>query len=156
MLINNGIKKIFYWLSGITLTALWYIFAEGWLILVVKIFGFFWGSIIVTLVTFLLACIVIHLATGSHKFTKFSEWLKEKEESLSNRAKTAVTGGKVLAVANTAIFLGPMVSAILLLMFNIEKKKVYLYSVFCSILCAVFWSGFYSGVFLGISHLLKQ
>lgn len=152
----DNLKRGIFWLGGISLTALWYILAEGWLIIVVKIFGFFWSILIVTLVTFILACIVIHFATSSRNVGKFRDWLKEKEEHLSKKAKTTVTGGKILAVANTSVFLGPMVGAILMLMFNVEKKKVYFYSIFCSILCAVFWSGFYSGIFWEIKNIMGK
>ena len=153
MNLKEKIKKSLYWFGGITATALWYIFAEGWLILIVKIFGFALSTVIVTLVLIILSWLVIYVLSGSRNIGKFREWIKEKEESLSGKAKAAMGGGKVLAVANTAIFLGPMVSAILMLMLGLERKKTYIYSIFCAFLCAIVWCGFYSGVFWEIHRI---
>ena len=150
------LKKWLLWLGGITLTVLWYVFAEGWLILVVKLFGFWGGTAIVTLVTLAIAWGVIWFASGVGKSGRFASWLKEEEAGLSQRAKAAVNGGKALVVANTAIFLGPMVAAILMLMFGIERGKVYIYSIYCAFLCAIVWSAFYSGIFWGIREILTK
>ncbi len=109
-----------------------------------------------TLVTLLLSWIVIYVSSRARNIGRFRDWLKEQEVELSGRAKTAVQGGKVLAVANTAVFLGPMVAAVLMLMLGIRKEKVYLYSIFCSLLCAVVWSGFYSGIFWEIHRVITR
>lgn len=150
------VKRSLGWAGGITLTVLWYILAEGWLILVVKLFGFAGSMAIVTLVTLVLAWIVLYISSSSRNIGRFRDWLLEKEKELSGRAKkAAVKGGKVLAVANTAVFLGPMVAAVLMLMFGIEKKKIYIYLVFCSLLCALFWCSLYSGIFWEINRLMS-
>jgi len=138
------------WLGGIALTVMGFTFAEGWLILVVKLFGFTAASVIVTLVTLFLSWLVIHASSSSHNIGRFREWLLHKEGNLSIQAKTAIKGGKALAVLNTTIFLGPIVASILMLMLGIAKRQVYIYSIFCAILCAIFWCGFYSGIFWGV------
>ena len=153
---TEKIKKNILWLGGITVTVLWYIFAEGWLIAVVKLFGFWGGAAIVTLVSLILSWLVIYVSSGAHNIGRFRDWLKEKEAGLSGKAKAAMQGGKTLVVANTAVFLGPMVAAILMLMLGIQKNKVYIYSIFCALLCAVVWSGFYSGVFWGIHKIIAR
>lgn len=153
---KEGIKKNLCWLGGITLTVVWYIFAEGWLILMVKLFGFTLSMVIVTLILIALSWIVIYVSSGSRNIGRFREWLKEKEGELSGKAKAAMGPGKVLVVANTAVFLGPMVSAILMLMLGLQRKKVYIYSIFCAFLCAISWCGFYSGIFWEIHRVLTR
>jgi len=144
------------WLGGIAIAVLWYIFAEGWLILVVKLFGFWGGAAIVTLVTLVLSWVVIYFSSGAGNIGRFRDWLKEKEAGLSAAAKAAAQGGKTLVVANTAVFLGPMVAALLMLMLGIRRDKVYFYSIFCALLCAVVWSGFYSGIFWGVREIINK
>ncbi len=122
----------------------------------VKLFGFWGGAAIVTLVTLILSWIVIYVSSGTRNIGRFRDWLKEKEVELSGKAKAAVQGGKVLVVANTAVFLGPMVAALLMLMLGIRRNKIYLYSIFCSLLCAVVWSGFYSGIFWEIRKIITR
>ncbi|MDD5085562.1 MAG: hypothetical protein PHE61_05940 [Candidatus Omnitrophica bacterium] len=151
---GETVKRGLCWAGGITLTALWYIFAEGWLILVVKFFGFVWGTVIVTAVTLALAWIVLYVSSGSRSIGRFRDWLLEKEKELSGRAKAAVKGGQVLAIANTAVFLGPMVAAVLMLMLGIDRKRIYFYLIPCSLLCAVVWCGLYSGIFWEIHRIM--
>ena len=156
MNLKNGISKNLNWLSGISLTVIWFVFAEGWLILVVKLFGFWGGAAILTLVTIILSWIVIYISSRAGSVGRFRDWLNEKEAELSGRAKAAVQGGKTLVVVNTALFLSPMVAAILMLMLGVRRNKVYLYSIFSCLLCAVIWSGFYSGIFLGIHKIFTK
>ena len=150
------ITRDFSWLGGIAITVIWFVFAEGWLILVVKLFGFWGGTAIVTLVTLILSWIVIYVSSRARNIGRFRYWLKEKEVELSGKVKSALEGGKALVVVNTAIFLGPMVAALLMLMLGVRRNKVYFYSIFCSLLCAVVWSGFYSGIFLGIHKIITK
>lgn len=150
---KEGVKKNLYWFGGITLAVLWYIFAEGWLILMVKLFGFKLSTAIVTLILLILSWFVIYVSSNFRNIGRFREWLKEREAELSGKVKAAMDGGKVLAVVNTAIFLGPMVSAILMLMLGLQRTKVYVYSIFCSFLCAIIWCGFYSGIFWEIHRI---
>lgn len=162
------------WLGGIALTVMWFVFAEGWLIMMVKLFGFWGGAAIVTLVTLILSWIVIYLSSGARNIGRFRDWLKEKEAELSGKAKAAMQGGKIrhanfapttvyialggkmLVVANTAVFLSPMVAAILMLMLGVRRNKVYLYSIFSCLLCAFVWSAFYSGIFWGIHKMVTR
>ena len=151
-----NIAKGLGWMGGIGLTVLGYVLAEGWLIAVVKIFGFWGGALIVMLVTLVLSWIVTYFASGACKAGRFQNWLKQKEVELSGKMKAAMQGGKTLVVINVAIFLGPMVAALLMLMLGIGKNKVYFYSIFSCLLCAVFWSGFYSGIFWGIHKIVAR
>ncbi len=122
----------------------------------VKLFGFWGGAAIVTLVTLILSWIVIYVSSGARNIGRFRDWFKEKEVELSGKARCAVQGGKTLVVANAAVFLGPMVAALLMLMLGVRRDKVYFYSIFCSLLCAVLWSGFYSGIFWGIHKIIAR
>lgn len=119
----------------------------------VKLFGFWGGAGIVTVVTLILSWVVIYIASGSHGVGRLRDWITSKETELSGRAKAAAHGGKVLVTANTAVFLGPMFAAILMLMFGLARKRVYIYSIFCALLCGFFWSAFYSGIFLGLRKI---
>lgn len=149
-----NIKKHLVWAGGIAGTVAWFVFAEGWLILVVKLFGFWMGAGIVTLATLALSWMVIYFASGARNVGRFSSWLKEQEAELSGKAKATVGGGKVLVTANTAVFLGPMFAAILMLMFGLPRNKTYIYSIPCALLCGFFWSAFYSGIFWGIHEIV--
>jgi hypothetical protein len=144
-----------YWFGGIGLTVLGYIFGEGWIIVAVKVLGFTAATFIVTVITMLLAWGVIYVISGSAKVTFIHDWLIKKEEAMSRRAQMAVKGGKALAVLNAAVFLGPIISAMLMLAFGFERKKVYVYSVYCAFLCAAVWCGLYSGMFWGIHAVIS-
>jgi len=148
--VKNGVAKNVGWIGGIVLTVIGFIFAEGWLILTVKLLGFTMATVIVAIITLLLSWVVIYVSSASGNMGRFRAWLLKKEASLSGRAKTAVKGGKALAVLNATIFLGPVIAAVLMLMLGFERRKVYSYSVFCAILCATFWCGLYSGIFWGV------
>jgi hypothetical protein len=148
--------KYLKWLGGIALAVMGFVFAEGWLILVIKLLGFWGGAAIITLVTIILTWIVIYFASGANSVGRFRDWLKSKEAELSGRAKAAMQGGKALVVVNTALFLSPMVAAILMLMLGARRNRVYLYSVFSCLFCAVVWSGFYSGIFWGIHKVIAR
>ncbi|MEW5757946.1 MAG: hypothetical protein AB1755_00530 [Candidatus Omnitrophota bacterium] len=152
----NKIKKYLCWLGGGIATVLWYIFAEGWLILMVDLFGFFGSTIIVTLVTVILSWLIIYASKNSSKLDRLQNWLVGKEGDLSKKAQAAMKSGKILVVANTAIFLGPMVATFLMLMMGIKAKKVYIYSIFCALLCAIVWCGLYSGIFWEIHKIFHK
>lgn len=147
---KKGIAKDLSWLGGITLTVIAFIFAEGWLILAVKLFGFAMATVIVTIVTLFLSWLVIYASSGSHNIGRFRDWLLRKEGNLSGQAKVAMKSGKMLAVLNTTVFLGPIVASVLMLMLGFERRRVYVYSIFCALLCAIIWCGLYSGIFWGI------
>lgn len=148
--LKKDIAKNLGWLGGIALTVIGFIFAEGWLILMVKLFGFTMSTVIVTVVTLFLSWLVIYASSSSHNIGRFRDWLSKKEESLSKKAKVAMKSGKVLAILNTTVFLGPIVASVLMLMLGLERRRVYVYCIFCALLCAIFWCGFYSGIFWGI------
>lgn len=149
------IMKCVRWLVGIISVAAFYILAEGWLIIIVKVFGFFLGTVIVTSVTLILSWVVIYYSSGSRGVGKLSAWIHEKEAGLSSRAQAAaVKGGKFIAVANTTLLLGPMAGSLLMLMLGLDKRRVYFYAIPAALLCAIFWCGLYSGLFLGIKKLM--
>ena len=68
---------------------------------------------------------------------------------LSGRVKRIVKGTEVIVVLNTAIFLGPIIASILMIMIGVRPARVYIYSVFCAVLCALAWCCFYKGMFWG-------
>lgn len=147
---NKDVVEGLGWAGGITLTVIGFIFAEGWLVLTVKIFGFGIATLIVTAVPLCIAWFVIYASSGARSIGRFRDWLSKKEKALSGRAAAAVKGGKALVVLNTAVLLGPIVAAVLMLMLGVERRRVYLYSVVSAFLCAVIWCGLYAGIFWGI------
>lgn len=149
----KGVRNFLCWLGGVGLTALGFIFAEGWIILVVKIFGFVLSALILALVFLLLSYIVVYFSSGSRGMGRFHDWIRRKEASLSGRAQAVVKGGEALAVVNMAALMGPIFSAILMMLLGFDRKKVYVYSIFCALLWAVIWCGIYSGVFRGIHKI---
>jgi len=148
--------RFFRWITGIGMSVVLFVFAEGWLILAVKLLGFAWSTILVSAVTIALSWIVIYVYSGSHNIGRFRNWLKSKEDSLSDRAQLAVNGGKTLAIVNTTVFLGPIVASILMLMLGFERNKVYFYAVLCALFAALIWCGVYSGMFWGIGEFMAK
>lgn len=144
------------WLGGSVTAVVVFILAEGWLILTVKFFGFLWSTVIVTVIPLLIAWGVIYISARSRNIKRFNDWLTRKEEALSKRAKKAAEGGKFIAVFNTALLLGPIIASILMLMLGVDRRRIYVYAVFCAILCAVAWCGFYSGIFWGIHSVITK
>jgi hypothetical protein len=151
---GTGIKRGAVAAGGVAATVAGFIFAEGWLILAVKVFGFALATAIVTVVTAVISWAIIYLASGSRNITRFNAWLKEKEAGLSGRAMAAVKGGIVIAVVNTTVLLGPIVASVLMLMLGVDRKKAYIYSGLGALLCAAIWCGFYSGLFWGIHEMI--
>ena len=155
MILPNSIKNSAFWFAGIAVTALAFIFAEGWIMLAVKFFGALWATVIVSAVTTPVAWLVIYMATRSNANRFLRDWIIKKETELSGKAKAAVKGGKVFVVLNTTIFLGPIIASLLMLTLGIAVRKVYVYAVLCAILCAGVWCSLYGGVFWGISKIFS-
>ena len=155
MNLPKSVKNGALWFTSIAVTALVFIFAEGWLILAAKLFGALRATVIVSVVTTPVAWLVIYIATRSNTNWFLRDWIINKETKLSERAKTAVKGGKVLAVLNATIFLGPIIASLLMLILGIAVRRVYAYAVLCAILCAGIWCSLYAGVFWGISKIFS-
>ena len=149
------LRRNLYWLIGALFAILFVIFMEGSLIATTKLFGVARATLIRVSITIPLSWLVIYLATKSDRSFHFSNWLKEKEARLSKSAKVALQGGKFLAVLNTAIFLGPIIASILMLMIGIKARLVYIYAVISALLCAWLWSMFYCGMLWGIAKCMR-
>lgn len=147
------ILKNLYWVAGAVLAIFGLVFTEGSLIVTTKLFGVTKATLIRVSFTIPLSWLVIYLATRSRKGFYFGNWLAEKEARLSNRARIALRGGEVLSVINIAIFLGPIIASIFMVMIGISSLKVYLYAVGCAVLCAWIWAMFYSGMLWGIMRI---
>jgi len=147
---NKNRKKILGWLAGIMLTGLAFVFAEGSLMATSKIFGPFKATLIRVTFTIPLSWFAIYLASGFSSSRFLKAWYAKKEEGLSKTAKVAVGSGKAFAVLNTAIFLGPILATVLMIMLGIRGRRIYLYSAICAVVCAAAWCSFYSGLFWGI------
>ena len=148
-----AVKKNLYWLVGILFAIIVVVFLEGSLIVTTKFLGVTKATLLRVSFTIPLSWIVIYLATKSNSNIYFRTWLAKKEANLSKRARTVVNGGKVIAVLNAALFLGPIIASILMLMIGIEIKRIYLYAVGCALLCAWAWCAFYAGVFWGLGKI---
>jgi len=139
--------RAFLWVSGTVVAVAGVIFYESFWVGLVKYAGFQRASLVRFIFTLVTSWVVIRLASGSRHSRRVREWLSEKEARMSERAKKIAAGGKFLAVVNTAIFLGPPIASILMMVLGIDIRRVYLYALLCSLLVAGIWCGFYSGIF---------
>lgn len=147
------LRKNLYWITGAILTILVFVFVEGTLIATTKIFGVTKATLIRVTFTIPLSWLVIFLSTKSKKNVHFGNWLTSREAKLSRKAQIAVEGGKFIAVVNTAIFFGPIIASILMLMVGLKARRVYIYAVLCAFLSAGLWCAFYSGMLCGFGRL---
>ncbi len=139
--------RVFLWVSGAIVAGAGVIFYESFWAGLVKYAGFQRASLGRFIFTLVISWVVIRLASGSRHSLRVREWLSEKEARMSERAKKIAAGGKFLAVINTAIFLGPPIASILMIVLGIGIRRVYLYALLCSLLAAGVWCGLYSGIF---------
>jgi len=150
---KKSLRENLYWITGIFLTVIGFIFFEGWLIFASKKFGALKATAIISAITIPVSWVVIYLAVISKAGSPFGRWLAKKEEHLSRRAKAAVESGKFIVILNTSVIFGPILASILMLMLGLDHRKVYVYSAFSAILCAGIWCSFYAGVFWGIGKI---
>ena len=148
-------NKKLLWILGIALTILGLIVTEGSLIATTRIFGVMKATLIRVAFTIPLSWLAIFLCAPTNTSAKVRAWFTNKQASLSKRAKLAVAGGEFLVIVNTAIFLGPILASILMVMIGIQGKRLYFYAVLCALLCAWVWSGFYSGICWGICKIAR-
>jgi hypothetical protein len=148
------LRKNILWLLGAiaALTAL--ILIEGSMVVTTKLFGVMKATLLRVVITIPLSWLVIYLATRSKKSFRFTNWLAARQAKLSNKARVAIEGGKFVVVVNTAIFLGPIVASILMLMVGITPRRIYGYAVLCAFLSAWLWSAFYSGLLWQLTRML--
>lgn len=139
-------NKKLYWIAVIALAILGFIITEGSLIATTKIFGIMKATLIRAAFTIPLSWLAIFLCAGTNTGAKVRAWFAKKEASLSERARLAIAGGEFLAIVNTAIFLGPILASVLMVMIGVHGKRIYFYAVLCALLCAWTWSSFYGGV----------
>lgn len=147
------LRKNILWLLGASAAAAALILTEGSIIVATKIFGVTKATLLRVVFTIPLSWLVIYLATRSKKSFGFSSWLEARQAKLSGKARAAVEGGKFLVVVNTAIFLGPIVASILMLMIGITLQRIYIYAVLCAFLSAWLWAAFYSGLLCQLARI---
>jgi hypothetical protein len=150
---TEAVRKNIYWVTGILLTVFCVVIGEGMLIVTTKVFGVVKATFLRVLFTIPLSWLVIYLATRYGRSPYFQAWLEKKKAGLSDRARAIVKGGEVLAIANAAIFLGPIIASILMLMIGLAARRVYFYAVLCALLCAWVWCLVYSGVLWGLGKV---
>ena len=148
-------NKKLYWIIGIIFTILGLAIPEGSLIATTRVFGVMKATLIRVAFTIPLSWLAIYLSAGTNTSAKVRAWFASKQASLSERARLAVKGGEFLVIVNTAIFLGPILASILMVMIGIQGKRLYFYAVLCALLCAWVWSGFYSGICWGICKMTR-
>jgi len=139
-------NKKLYWAAGILLTILGLIFTEGSLIATTRMFGVMKATLIRVAFTIPLSWLAIFLCEGTNTSASVRAWFAKKRASLSRKAQLAVAGGKFLVIVNTAVFLGPIIASILMIMVGVQGKRLYFYAVLCALLCAWSWSCFYGSV----------
>lgn len=150
----DNLRKKLYFIAGIAAAILGLVFVEGSFLVTVKLFGVVKAVFIRVLFTIPLSWLAIFLFANTKTSAKVRNWFIKKQESLSRQAQLAVEGGKFFVIINTAIFLGPVLASILMLMVGVQSKRVYFYSVLCALLCAWVWSCFYGGVCWGFTKAL--
>lgn len=148
--------KTLRWFIGITLAVLGIIFFEGSFLATTRIFGIVKATLIRVVFTIPLSWLVIFLFANTKANARVSGWFEKKQAHLSRRARIAVEGGKFLVIVNTAIFLGPVLASILMLMIGIKGKRVYFYAVLCALLCAWLWACFYGGVCWSFDKIVQS
>lgn len=149
----RGNKKL-YWIAGILLTVSGLIVTEGSLIATTRMFGVMKATLIRSAFTIPLSWLAIFLCAGTNTSAKVRAWFAKKQASLSKRARLAMAGGEFLVIVNTAIFLGPILASILMVMVGVQGKRLYFYAVLCALLCAWAWSSFYGGVCWGVTKMM--
>ena len=140
------LREKLYWIAGILLTVLGLIITEGSLVATTRIFGVMKATLIRVAFTIPLSWLAIYLCASTHTSANIRAWFAKKQAALSEKARLAVAGGEFLVVVNTAIFLGPILASILMVMIGVQGKRIYFYSALCALLCAWAWSSFYGGV----------
>ena len=128
---------------------------EGSLLATTKIFGIMKATLIRVSFTIPLSWLAIYLLSNTNTSARVREWFAKKQARLSKRAKIALEGGKFLIVVNTAIFLGPILASILMLMIGVQVKRVYFYAVLSALLSAWLWACFYGGVCWSFDKIFK-
>ena len=149
-------NKKLYWIAGILLTILGLIFTEGSIIVTTKIFGVMKATLIRVAFTIPLSWLAIFLCEGANTSANVRAWFKKKQDSLSGKARLAMAGGKFFVIVSTAVFLGPILASILMIMVGVQGKRLYFYAVLCALLCAWAWSCFYGGVCWGVTRVLQK
>jgi len=149
------VNKALRWVGGVSLAILGVILLEGSFLAATKVFGIVKSALIRVAFTIPLSWLAIYLCAGTNTSAKVRDWFARKQAQLSRRAQIALEGGKFLIVVNTAIFLGPILASILMLMIGIQVKRVYFYAVFCALLCAWLWACFYGGVCWSFDKIFK-
>ncbi|MFA6320380.1 MAG: hypothetical protein WCY36_00795 [Candidatus Omnitrophota bacterium] len=150
----DALKKKVYFSSGVLIAIAGIIFIEGSFAVTVKLFGVVKATFIRMLFTIPLSWFAIFLFANANVSIRVRKWITKKQESLSRRAQLAIEGGKFFIIVNTAIFLGPILASILMLMVGIQGRRVYFYAVLCALLSAWIWSCFYGGVCWGFTKVL--
>lgn len=149
----DDMRRSLLWLAGVIVAVSAVLFTEGTIIAATKFFGVVRATLLRVVFTIPLSWLVIYLATRSKKSLKFTKWLDERQRKLSGKAKAAVEGGKFLVVANTAIFLGPIVASILMLMLGVSGRRSY--AVICAFVSAWLWAAFYGGILCELARICR-
>jgi len=149
------LKKCGAWLVAAFLSVVLFLFAESWLILAAKVFGPILGILVCFSIMTPIVWLIIFLAYRENGETKFRNWITEQETKLSKKMQIAAKYGKFMAIVFTAVTLGPILSAILMLLLGYKCRNNFVYSTLCSLLCYVVWVPFYSGVWWGIARILR-
>lgn len=145
--------KWLYWTGGVLTGALAIILSEGVMIATTKAFGVAKATLLRVVFTIPASWMVIYLATRARLNVGFSQWLAKREASLSKRARMAVEGGKWFVIGNTALFLGPIITSILMLMIGFKARLVYVYAAVFAVIVAWLWAAFYSGMLWGLAKI---
>lgn len=149
------LKKSVTWLLAGFLSVILFLFAESWLILAAKVFGPIFGVLVCFSIMTPIVWLVIFLTYQNSGGTKFQNWITSKEIKLSKRMQMAAKYGKFITIVITAVTLGPLLSAVLMLLLGYKRRKNYIYSTLCSLLCYLIWVPLYSGVWWGIAQILR-
>ncbi len=148
-------NKALRWFGGVSLAILGIILLEGSFLATTRMFGIMKSALIRVSFTIPLSWLAIFLCAGTNTSARAREWFAGKQARLSKRAQIALEGGKFFVVVNTAIFLGPILASILMLMTGVQVKRVYFYAVPCALLCAWLWASFYGGVCWSFDKVFK-
>ena len=151
---KDSVRKNLSWLIGIFVTLLAFVLAEGWLMLFAKALGPVRAAILIIFISTSLSWLVIYFLTRFGKSRFLGSWFSKREKSLSKRAEMAVKSGKFIVVLNSTVFLGPILTSVLMLILGLKGRKVYVYAACSAVFFALTRCGFYSGAFWGFDKIL--
>jgi hypothetical protein len=155
-------RNIWKWFIGISVfggTILGIILGESWIAGLVFFFGFFWGALILTLISILVSWIIVYVFSLGDKpkgaALRIQNWIRKKEKNLSPVGLKLAKTSKFLGLIVSSITAGPFITTIFIKTLGYNQKQSYLLALVSSVIFSLVWSAIYSGAISGIRLLIE-